>query len=73
MIRNEDNPENSVLPFLISILKEPRGQIELRQNLIAKLFEKGKNPCTKKFPDVKIKREVLDHYLKGIWSLTSQY
>ena len=73
MIRNEDNPENSVTPFFISLLTEPRGQIEFRQNVIAKLFKNGKNPCTKEFPDVKIKREVLDHYLKGIWSLTSQY
>ena len=50
MIRNEDNPENSVLPFLISSLNEPRGQIEFCQNLIAKLFEKGESPCTKNFP-----------------------
>ena len=28
MIRNEDNPEKFVLPFLISQLTEPRGQIE---------------------------------------------
>ena len=27
----------------------------------------------KKFPNVKIKRRLLDHYLKGICSLTSQY
>ena len=38
MIRNEDNPENPVLPFLISPLTEPRGQIELSQKLIANLF-----------------------------------
>ena len=39
----------------------------------ASSFEKGENPCTKVFPDVKIKRQLLDHYLIGICSLTSQY
>ena len=29
--------------------------------------------CTREFPDVKIKRKLLDHYLKGICSLKSQY
>ena len=73
MIRNKENPENSVLPFLISLLTETRGQIEFCQNLIANLFEKGESPRTKKFPDVKIKRQLLDPYLKVICSLTSQY
>ena len=73
MIRNEDNPDNSVLPFLISPLTEPRGQIEFCQILIANLFKKGESPCTKEFPDVKFKRQLLDHYLKDICSLTSQY
>ena len=71
MIRIEDNAENSVLPLLISPLTEPRGQIKFCQNLIANLFEKGESPCTKEFPDVKIKRQLLDHYLKGICSLTT--
>ena len=73
MIRNEDNPEKSVLPFLISPLTEARGQVQFCQNLNAILFEKWKSPCTKNFPDVKIKRQLLDHYLKGICSLKSQY
>ena len=37
------------------------------------LSKKGESPCTKDFPDVKIKRNLLDHYLKGVCSLTSQY
>ena len=73
MIQNEDNSENSLLPFLISPLSEPRVQIEFCKNLIAILFEKGESPCTKKFPDVKIKRQLLDHYIKGICSLTSHF
>ena len=32
MIRNEHNPGNSVLPFLISPLTEPRGQIKFCKN-----------------------------------------
>ena len=73
MIQNEDNSENSVLPFLISLLSEPRGKLEFRKNLIANLFEKGESPCTKEFPDVKINRQLLDHYIEGICSLTSYF
>ena len=71
MIRNEDNPENSVLLFSISLLTEPRGQIEFGQSLIAKLFEKGESPCTTEFYDVKIKRQLLDHYLKILLCIES--
>ena len=73
MIQKEDNTENSVLPFLISPLTEARGQVQFFQNLIANLFEKGESPCTREFSDVKVKRQLPDHYLKGICSLTSQY
>ena len=72
MIRNEDTLEDSVLPFVIHSLTEARGQVQFCQSLIANLFEKGESPCTKEFPDVKIKRQLLDHYLKSICSLTSQ-
>ena len=68
MIRNEENLEDSTLAFLMH-----RGQVQFCQNLIANLFEKGDSPCKKKFPDVKIKRQLSDHYLKGICILTSQY
>ena len=73
MIRNEDNPEDSVVPFLIHPLTEARVQVQFCQNLIEFSFEKGESPCTREFPDVKIKRQLPDHYLKGICSLTSQY
>ena len=73
MIHSEDNVENSVLPFLIHLLSGPRGQVQFCQNLIAILIEKGENPSTREFPDVKIKRQLLDHYLEGICSLTSQF
>ena len=73
MIRNEENLEDSSLPFLILPQAEARGQVQFCQNLIANLFEKGDSPCTKEFPDMKIIRRFLDYYLKGICSLTSQY
>ena len=38
MIRKEDNPENSVLPFLISPLTEARGQ-EFNRKFIRKRRE----------------------------------
>ena len=53
MTQNEDN---RVLPFLISPLIEPRGQIDFCQNLIENLIEKGESPCTKEFAEVNIKR-----------------
>ena len=70
MIRNEENHnENSIFLFLKNPLAETRGQVQFCLNLTANLFEKGDSPCTKKLPEVKIKRQ-LDHYLKGICNLT---
>ena len=46
MIQNEDNPENSVLPFLIPPLIEPR--VSFYQKLIANLFEKGETKTHKR-------------------------
>ena len=64
MIRKDENlKENSILPFLIHPQVEARGQVQFCQKLIVSLFEKGDSPCTKKLPDVKIKSQLLDHYL----------
>ena len=74
MSQNEESEvENSILPFLINSLTDDRGQTQFCQNLIANLFEKGTSPCTAEFPEVKIKRQFIDHYLKGICNLTQQY
>ena len=43
------------------------------KNLISNLVEKGESPCTNEFLDVKIKRQLLHPYIKGICSLTSHY
>ena len=34
-------------------------------NLIANLFKKGKSPCIQEFPEIRIKRQILDHHIKG--------
>ena len=42
-------------------------------NLIANVFERGISPSKAEFPEVKIKRQIIDHYLKGICNLTQPY
>ena len=37
------------------------------------MFEPGISPCKQEFPDVKIKRQIIEHYLKDICNLTQQY
>ena len=70
MSQNEESEnENSILPLLINSPTEDRGQTPFCQNLIANLFEKGFSPSTAKFPEVKIKRQIFDHYLKGIGNI----
>ena len=74
MNQNEESQDkNSILPFFINPLTEDRGQTKFCQNVIANLFEKGNSPCTTEFPEVKIKRQNIDHYLKGICNITKQY
>ena len=65
----ENTDENSVFSFLINSLTNDRGQIQFRQNSIANLFERGNSPCKTDFPEVKIKRQFIDHYLKGICNI----
>ena len=73
MNQNEETQEeNSILPFFINPHTENKGQTQFCQNLIANLFKKGDNPCTREFPEVKIKRQLIDHYSKGIRNITQQ-
>ena len=37
------------------------------------MFEPGISPCKAEFPDVKIKRQIKEHYLKDICNLTQHY
>ena len=43
------------------------------KNLIVNFFEKGISPCKPEFPEVQIKRQSLDHYLKDICNIASPY
>ena len=37
------------------------------------MFKPGISPCKAEFPDVTIKRQIIEHYLKDICNLTQQY
>ena len=69
---DESPDEEAVFPFLIDSLDD-RGQTRFCKNLLVNLFEPGISPCKAKFPDVKIKRQIIEHYLKDICNLTQQY
>ena len=69
---DESPDEEAVFPFLIDSLHD-RGQTRFCKNLLVNLFEPGISPCNTKFPDVKIKRQIIEHYLKDICNLTQQY
>ena len=70
---DESPDENSVFPFLINSLTDDREQIQFCNILIANLFEQGISPCKAEFLEIKIKRQFVEHYLKGIGNLTQQY
>ena len=71
---SDDCPvESSVFPFIINSLIEDRRQRQFFPDLIANVFKQGISPCKAEFPEVKIKRQIIDHYLKGICNLTQPY
>ena len=69
---DESPDEETVFPFLIDSLDD-RGQTRFCKNLLVNLFEPGISPFKAEFPDVKIKRQINEHYLKDIYNLTQQY
>ena len=69
----EESPDDvDIFPFIVDATTD-RGQHIFCKNLLLNLFEPGINPCETEFPDVKIKRQIIDHYLKDICNLTQQY
>ena len=58
-------------PFIINSLND-RGQTRFCNNLLKNLFEPRVIPCKSEFPDIKIKRQIIEHYLKKICNLTQQ-
>ena len=69
---DESPDEEAVFPFLIDSIHD-RGQSRFCKNLLVNLFEPGVSPCKTEFPDVKIERQIIEHYLKDICNLTQQY
>ena len=70
---SDDSPDDDdIYPFLVDA-PDNRGQHDLCKNFLLNLFEPGISPCKAEFPDVKIKRQIIDHYLKDICNLTQQY
>ena len=71
--QKDDSPDDEeIYPFLIDA-PDNRGQHDFCKNLLLNLFEPGISPCKAEFPDVKIKRQIIEHYLKDIRNLTQQY
>ena len=69
---DESPDEEAVFPFVINSLND-RGQTRFCKNLLVNLFDPGISPCKLEFPDIKIKRQIIEHYLKEICNLTQQY
>ena len=70
---DESPDENSVFPFIRNSLTEERGQRQFCTNLILNVLEQGISPCKAEFSEVKIKRQIIDQYLKRICSLQQPY
>ena len=69
--QSDESPDDeAVFPFLIDSLDD-RGQHDFCKNLLVNLFEPGISPCKAEFPDVKIKRQIIEHYLKYMQSNTT--
>ena len=72
-IQSDESPdEETVFPFIINSLSD-RGQTRFCKNLLVNFFEPGISPCKSEFPDIKIRRQIIEHYLKDICNLTQQY
>ena len=71
--QSDESPDDeAVFPFLIDSLDD-RGQHDFCKNLLVNLFGPGISPCKAEYPDVKIKRQIFEHYLKNICNLTQKY
>ena len=69
---DESQDEETVFPFIINSLSDRR-QTRFYKILLVNLFEPGISPCKPEFPDIKIKREIIEPCLKDICNLTQQY
>ena len=64
--QGDDSPDDeAVYSFLIDSLDD-RGQHDFCKNSLVNLFEPGISRCKEEFPDVKIKRQIFEHFLKDM-------
>ena len=69
---DESPDEHSIFPFIITSVTDDGGQTQFFNLLIANLFKQRTSPCKAEFPEIKIKRQIVDHYLKERCNLTQQ-
>ena len=69
---DESPDEEYVFPFIINSLND-RGQTKYCKSLLIILFGPEICPCKTEFSDVKIKRQIIEHYLKDLSKITQQY
>ena len=69
---NKTFEDNSILPFFLKPQNDSApGQVQFCYNLTVNLYEKGNSPCNHEFSEVRKKRQILDHSIKDICSITS--
>ena len=75
MIQFDKNyADDSILLFIINPKNDwSRGPVLFCFNLLVICFQKRNTPCKKEFPEVKIRRQVLDHYLARKSNIASHY
>ena len=66
---DESPDEEAVFPSVINSLCD-KGQTRFCKYLLVNLFEPGMSPCKSEITDIKIKRQIIEHYLKDTCSLT---
>ena len=75
MIQFDKNyADDSILLFIINPKSDwSRGPDLFCFNLLVICFQKRNSPCKQEFPEVKIRRQVLDHYLASKSNKASHY
>ena len=71
--QSDDSPDDEEVYLFLIDSPDDRGQHDFCKNLLVKMFEPGIIPCKAEFSDVKIKRQIIENYLKDICNLTQQY
>ena len=51
----------------------PRGKVQFSHNLIVNFFEKAKCKCKQEYLEIRIRKQILDHYLRDIFNINSYY